>query len=1510
MTGEALSVVKAPLAVDRRGRGWGRLRAVLWLALAAPVGWMAAQDVGVDNQQTLALVVLALMLGLLATGLARRCRLLFVVLATFLTWRYLTWRVGGTLPEPLSLSFVPGVLLFAAEIYGIAMLFLGLFVNIRPLDRPPAPLPDDPALLPTVDVMVPTYNESAELIETTLIAARQMSYPAGKLRVFLLDDGGTEQKRGDADPRKAGAALARHNELQELCARTGATYMTRSRNTHAKAGNINAALARTDGDLVVIFDTDHVPTEDFLLRSVGHFLRDPKLFLVQTPHFFINPDPIERNLGTFERMPSENEMFYEVGQRGLDFWGASFFCGSAAVLRRSCLMEIGGIQGTSITEDAETALELHARGYTSAYVARPMVAGLSPETFVGFIGQRSRWAQGMIQILMLKNPLFKRGLSTAQRLCYLSSMIFWLFPLARMLFLLTPLAYLLFGLQIYRASFHEFVAYGLAHLAASLMLTNFQFGRVRWPFISELYEIAQAPFLSRAILSVFIRPRAPTFNVTAKSETLERSFVSHLGRPLLILFGLLLLGAGVGLLRWQHFPLERENLLIVLGWNLFNMLFVLGGLGVVYEQKQRRGMPRVPRSVDAQVRIGGVTVPARIADLSVGGAQLALGQGASLYRDLAYGKATLLVGGGLAGDRDDRRELPVEIRHVVVQDDTMLLGVRFDAATAAERAEVVRLCFGSSDAWVAFQAARRRSRTLAGGFLYFLSLVAMRGTAGLVAVLRDRALLAGGGAESVRTLPVALPQAGRPAALAAKPGIVAGMAALLLATAAGGAPALAAGQELPLLSADAVLHGQDGGLTVPLQLPAALPLGEAVLRLAYSNALAIAPDQSSLEVALNGRPMARLPLDASQGKAEVEVVIPSAAFLAGRNELSFRASQQHRLGCERAAFEELWTRIDHAGSRLAVDATGSAIGPDTLDGLAAASQYDGLALTIATVRPLADAAALRWGAMAAEAMALRRGNRPLPIRAASLSAAATGGTSNPSAAAGDSTVDWRRHGGGNLVVVGTMAELYDILTPAQRASVTDRVFVRALPADPQHFAVIVTGADEPAVDRALAAFRDRAAMLWQREMPLLAGGAAASFADLGLATRELPLGHVGALAVPFALPPDFYAGAGQELLLRLNYAHAAGLAPTSALIIRVNGASANMIRLDRSGGAVVTDRVIPLSMQFLRPGGNTIELEPVLDLAEGAACPGGTPVLSVFDDSRLELPAFARLPLGGDLRAWASAAFPYAGQTDAPAAMVVLGEDAATIGAAWALRGRMAQSFGGPLADLPIGTDLVADGRSLLLIGATAKVPAELALPLPWSRGEAAALVPPVAAADAAAKPAAIDARARWTQRIQAERGVEGDTLVEKLLARLTSRASARAVTPGLVPAPEDRHGGQAAGVVAALRSPYAGERQVTVVTAASPADLAAATDALLSPAIWNRLDGDLARWDGASEAPVTQRLAEPFLIGPLPREAGQLWLAALTFLSRHPPIWVALLLASLVLLSLGTGWALRRRPS
>ena len=392
-------------------------------------------------QLVLSLTILGIMLALMIRPDIKTFRQIIFVCATVLAMRYAFWRTTQTLPdisEPI--NFIPGFILYIAEMFSLLMMAVSFFIVADPLKRArPAILAD--AECPTVDVFVPSYNEEPELLALTLAAAKSMNYPQDKLAVYLLDDGGTDAKCSHKDPRVAVQAMKRREQLKALCAALGVKYHARRENSHAKAGNLNAGLEVSTGELVVVFDADHAPVREFLHETVGYFTADEKLFLVQTPHMFLNPDPLEKNLETFARMPSENEMFYSVVQCGLDKWDASFFCGSAAVLRRTALKETDGFSGQSITEDCETALSLHSRGWHSVYVDRPLIAGLQPETFVSFIGQRARWCQGMLQILILNRPFLARGLTMGQRICYAGTNLFWLFPVTRLIFMFAPLGY-------------------------------------------------------------------------------------------------------------------------------------------------------------------------------------------------------------------------------------------------------------------------------------------------------------------------------------------------------------------------------------------------------------------------------------------------------------------------------------------------------------------------------------------------------------------------------------------------------------------------------------------------------------------------------------------------------------------------------------------------------------------------------------------------------------------------------------------------------------------------------------------------------------------------------------------------------------------------------------------------------------------------------------------------------------------------------------------------------------
>ncbi len=580
------------------------LRLCAWLLTGAGTLLFLTLPVSDGAQLALSIGVIVAMLAVWRFGRGRLAHWSFLTLGTMVVCRYMVWRATSTLP-PLNqpINFALGVTLLLAELYCVLILAVSLIVNADPLERPDLPAADD-ADLPSVDVFIPTYNEDATILATTISAAKLLDYPREKLTVWLLDDGGTDQKCADENLTKAAAARARREELGRLCENLGARYLTRSRNEHAKAGNLNNGLKSATGAIVVVFDADHAPFRNFLRETVGHFAADPKLFLVQTPHVFLNPDPVERNLQTFQRMPSENEMFYSITQRGLDKWNGSFFCGSAALLRREALDIAGGFSGITITEDCETAFNLHSKGWTSVFVDKPMIAGLQPETLESFIGQRSRWCQGMLQLLILKNPLFAKGLKPIQRIAYLSSMMFWLFPVPRLVFTVAPLLHIFFDVKIFVSSMDEALAYTATYMAVNLMLQNYLYGRFRWPFMSELYEYVQGVYLFKAIISVLIRPRSPTFNVTAKGVSLDQDHLSSLAWPFFAIFGILAAGVATAFYRY-FFEAGAELMLIVGLWTTFNLVIAGVALGVVAERRQPDRFPRLAVQRRGFVHMGG-----------------------------------------------------------------------------------------------------------------------------------------------------------------------------------------------------------------------------------------------------------------------------------------------------------------------------------------------------------------------------------------------------------------------------------------------------------------------------------------------------------------------------------------------------------------------------------------------------------------------------------------------------------------------------------------------------------------------------------------------------------------------------------------------------------------------------------------------------------------------------------------------------------------------------------------
>lgn len=612
--------------------------------------------------------------------------LVLVGLSVLASTRYLYWRFTSSIGLDQSTDLLLGLGLLAAEFYAWLILALGYFQTIWPLRRKPVPMPQDLSQWPTIDVFIPTYDEPLSVVMPTVVAALAMDWPQDKLKVYVLDDG-------------------RRNEFKEFAASVGVTYLTRPDNRHAKAGNINAALPHTNGELIAIFDCDHIPTRTFLQATTGLFLQDSKLAMVQTPHHFLSPDPFERNLQLFRRMPNEGELFYGLVQDGNDLWNATFFCGSCAVIRRSMLLEIGGVAIETVTEDAHTALKLHRVGYSTAYLGVVQAAGLATESLSAHVGQRIRWARGMAQIFRVDNPLRGKGLRWPQRLCYLNAMMHFFYGFPRIVFLTAPLTYLFFEAHIIQASADLLAAYALPHLIHANIANSRMQGTHRHTFWAEVYETALAWYIMVPTTLALINPNSGKFNVTAKGGRVDREYFDwKIALPYLIILGLNILGflIGIGRLFWWN-NYEFGTVLFNLMWTAYNLMILAATMSVALEARQIRRSWRVQMSLPAMVKLAnGRTVACESEDFSEGGLAIKLPTSIAVDVDCPV-KISLFRG---------EREFTVPA--VVVFNQGTVLRVRFEDLSLTDYRAFVAATFSRGDAWQSWLPERDVDRPLKG----------------------------------------------------------------------------------------------------------------------------------------------------------------------------------------------------------------------------------------------------------------------------------------------------------------------------------------------------------------------------------------------------------------------------------------------------------------------------------------------------------------------------------------------------------------------------------------------------------------------------------------------------------------------------------------------------------------------------------------------------------------------------------------------------------------------------
>ena len=318
------------------------------------------------------------------------------------------------------LSHVNNLLLFIllsfATWYGVFRIMVGWY-NVFHVEQPdPVAAPDG---LSVAIFTTSTPGEPYEMFVRTLAAARAIRYPH---TTYLLDD--------TRDPR-----------LRALAQEMGAVHMELLDVPGAKAGKINAALARTSEEFVVVLDPDHIPFPEFLDRVLGYFADDSVAF-VQVAQAYGNA----RESFVARAAAEQTYSFYGPIMQGMHGTGTAVAIGANCTFRRKALDSIGG-HGVGLAEDLVTSIRLHARGWRSVYVPEVLSRGLVPSDLDSYLKQQLKWSRGVYEVLFREYPRAFRSLTTYQKMSYFMIGSYYLVGVTSLVYFAVPLIYLWFGKQ-------------------------------------------------------------------------------------------------------------------------------------------------------------------------------------------------------------------------------------------------------------------------------------------------------------------------------------------------------------------------------------------------------------------------------------------------------------------------------------------------------------------------------------------------------------------------------------------------------------------------------------------------------------------------------------------------------------------------------------------------------------------------------------------------------------------------------------------------------------------------------------------------------------------------------------------------------------------------------------------------------------------------------------------------------------------------------------------------------
>ena len=211
----------------------------------------------------------------------------------------------------------------------------------------------------------------------------EMDYPRDRFEVQLLDD--SDDETVEVAAKKVVELKAKGLQIE---------HVRRPERTGFKAGALAYGLDFAKGNYIAIFDADFLPRPSYLRAAMANFT-DDNIGVVQARWEHIN-----QGYSMFtEAQAFHLDAHFTVEQFSRDIGGFYLnFNGTAGVWRKECIIDAGGWEADTLTEDLDLSYRAQIKGWKFKYVDEIGAPAELPAEMNAIKSQQYRWMKGGAEV--------------------------------------------------------------------------------------------------------------------------------------------------------------------------------------------------------------------------------------------------------------------------------------------------------------------------------------------------------------------------------------------------------------------------------------------------------------------------------------------------------------------------------------------------------------------------------------------------------------------------------------------------------------------------------------------------------------------------------------------------------------------------------------------------------------------------------------------------------------------------------------------------------------------------------------------------------------------------------------------------------------------------------------------------------------------------------------------------------------------------------------------------------